>query len=84
MDKYEIIIKDKNGNEVNKTILAESFSKDNITIISPILDTDNDEKAMFCQLLMSKLKEFGLKNFLVFPIRNKDEGIKIQKIKLTD
>lgn len=82
MSEYQIIIKDSKGNILSENVLAKTFTKDNITIISPIISDINSATESYLNLLVTSLTKMGLENFLVFPIKSKKESIQIKKIKI--
>lgn len=86
MKNYEIIIKNNNGEVVTDQILAKTFSKNEITIISPIIDESKDTEYTvgICKFIQDRFKEFGLKDFIVMPVKDKDHTIQVQKVNIKD
>ena len=81
MKDCEIIIKDKEGNEISTSVKTLEIRDDEIKVISFVCD-DRDIGGTIGNILRVKLEDMGLKNFLIMPIQDKDHEISIKTIKI--
>ena len=81
MKDFEVIIKDKDGKELDTFIKTLDTKNDEIKVISFVCD-DHETGHIIGNILKVKLKEMGLKNFLIMPIQDKNHEISIKTIKI--
>lgn len=83
MKEFDIIIKDKDGKEMNTNIKTLDIDSNEIKIISFVCD-DYETGYTLADILKVKFEEMGLKNFLIMPIHDKDHEISIKTIRIDD
>ena len=83
MKDFEIIIKDKTGEEIETEIQKLDTDKNKVYLISLIASDMGKECAMaHARFLKEKLNEYGVDNVLVMPVKDKEHIIDIKEIKL--
>lgn len=83
MNDFEVIIKDKDGKEIDTSIKTLDLNSNEIKVISFVCN-DWEMGARIADFIRFKFEKMGLKNFLIMPIQDKDYEISIKTLKIDD